>query len=65
MINDDDNRTSKTIKHYAVEISRMGEMEVVQLIEKMVVKFGGLEKRILIFCDRKVDVDNLSKNLRI
>lgn len=31
----------------------------------MVDKYGGYEKRILIFCDKKADVNNLSKNLRI
>lgn len=40
-------------------------MEVVKLIEEMVDKFGGYEKRILIFCDRKAEVDNLSRNLKI
>lgn len=65
MISDNDVRTSKTIKHLSVEISRLGEMEVVKLIEEMTDKFGGYEKRILIFCERKSDVDNLSKNLRI
>jgi len=32
----------------------MGEFEVVGLIEKMVDKYGGYEKRILIFCEKKV-----------
>jgi len=31
----------------------MGEYEVVALIEEMVDKYGGCEKRILIFCERK------------
>jgi superfamily II DNA/RNA helicase len=31
----------------------------------MVDKYGGYEKRILIFCDKKVEVDSLSRNLRI
>ncbi len=31
----------------------------------MVDKYGGHEKRILIFCDRKVEVDSLSRNLAI
>ena len=65
MISDNDVRTSKTIKHLAVEITRLGEMEVVKLIQEMVDKFGGYEKKILIFCDRKAEVDNLSRNLRI
>ncbi len=65
MIKDDDIRTSKTIKHFAAEISRMGDVEIVQLIEQMVDKYGGYEKRILIFCDKKVDVDSLSRRLKI
>jgi hypothetical protein len=65
MINENDVRTSKTIKHMSVEISRLGEMEIVKLVEEMVNKYGGHEQRILIFCDRKAEVDNMSRNLRI
>jgi hypothetical protein len=31
----------------------------------MVEKYGGPEKRILIFCDKKIEVDTLSRNLTI
>jgi superfamily II DNA/RNA helicase len=38
---------------------------MVKLIEYMVEKHGGYEKRVLIFCDKKLEVDSLSKNLNI
>ena len=65
MISDNDVRTSKTINHVSVEISRMGESEIVKLIEQMVDKYGGHERKVLIFCDRKAEVDNLSRSMKI
>lgn len=31
----------------------------------MVDKYGGIERRVLIFCDRKAEVDDLSRDLSI
>ena len=31
----------------------------------MIDKYGGYEKRILIFCEKKVDVDQLSRQLKM